>query len=46
MTPPIGRPFPDHEKKGNALDISFIQTYHHRIKEYCDTMTHAKLTKK
>jgi len=46
MAPPVGRFFPDHEKKKNALDIPFIQTYHHRTKEYSDTMTQAKLTKK
>jgi hypothetical protein len=46
MAPPIGKPFPAHEKKKNALDIPFIQTYHHRTKEYFDTMTQTKLTKR
>jgi hypothetical protein len=46
MSPQIGRLFSAQEQKKNALDIPFIQTYHHRTKEYSDTMTHAKLTKK
>jgi hypothetical protein len=37
--------FPRPREK-NALDIPFIQTYHHRIKGYSDTMTQAKLTKR
>jgi hypothetical protein len=46
MAPPIGKPFPAHEKKKNALDIPCIQLYHHRTKVFCDTMTQTKLTKK
>jgi hypothetical protein len=33
-------------REKNALDIPFIQTYHHRIKEYSGTMTQANLTKR
>jgi|WetSurSiteA1Bulk_404760.scaffolds.fasta_scaffold06073_5 hypothetical protein len=44
VAPLIGRPFSDHEKKKNALDIPFVQTYHHRTKGYSDTMTQAQLT--